>query len=381
MVKAEDKTPLISPTNPSDTSIHTTPPAFQFVTLQAVFVTRFDEQEGNVIDFVYPEDYDTTGLASKTVVSGTHNVSSDYFFFTHGGSFGFGAFSRSVATPDSGSNRQSSMRVIGFLCSNACSMKSFLEFFSQQSRLINEQLDGVASEDIDPSVFSSLVSFLDRGNEGIRVDLDWTGNAISTAIDRVGPSMAMALRRGLLMRYRILVVADVPVGPACDDIQALITLGTLGLGGPPLRPVESVGIVGLQDVDDLKGNQAFVAITTDKMLALQPDLFDMVIEDGSCRIIGHDSFAVNNREKQLAQKLADDVDVAAYRLCAGLNRSLVSTIRKAYTAGQVLVAGDLPADLCVTGSDATFIERVAKEANCGTVVVKRRRFGCWPSRG
>ena len=66
------------------------------------FATRFDPQEGNVIEYVYPNNINKErldGLEFLTLPAGSHIIEQDYILFRCAGLWGISVFNQLADTP------------------------------------------------------------------------------------------------------------------------------------------------------------------------------------------------------------------------------------------------------------------------------------------
>ncbi|KAL9094986.1 MAG: hypothetical protein Q9165_002588 [Trypethelium subeluteriae] len=298
--------------------------------LAAAFLIVFDLKVGYSVAWKRSSsDIELDGAVEyKSLPSGLHNVKQDLIYFTHGDYAGISAFVSGTAAE---SERNARLVAVGILVplSSGRLGQSWLHTHHLQdlaARIAKDTTDTNALEDYWNKYRSdgSPSSAVDTSKESLDPTAFPNGSsshrrsrAFSTAagllpseqglhpshparsmlrfLDTFGP-LSFPLYRASLLRKRILIIAEPPVRESCNFVYDLSIISTIPssaadvlisdshIKDPPLR-FRALFSVGIHDIPQLSAmatapaqQQGWVACSTDEVLAMKSQLYDLVVE-------------------------------------------------------------------------------------------------------
>ncbi|KAF2231433.1 hypothetical protein EV356DRAFT_525951 [Viridothelium virens] len=297
--------------------------------LAAAFLILFDLKVGYSIAWKRSlSDIELDGAVEyKSLPSGLHNVKEDLIYFTHGDYAGISAFVSGVAAE---SERNARLVAVGILVplSSGRLGQSWLHTHHLQdlaARIAKDTTDTNPLEDYWNKYRSDgTPSGVDTRRESLGPTAFSNGSpshrrsrAFSTAagllpaeqslhpshparsmlrfLDTFGP-LSFPLYRAALLRKRILIIAEPPVRESCNFVYDLSIISTIPssaadilisdshIKDPPLR-FRALFSVGIHDIPQLSATatppaqqQGWVACSTDEVLAMKTQLYDLVVE-------------------------------------------------------------------------------------------------------
>ncbi|KAL4787514.1 hypothetical protein BJX76DRAFT_318780 [Aspergillus varians] len=302
--------------------------------IAALFVIHFDIKAGYMVTWkrTIPGVEVEGAVEYKSLPSGLHNVPEDLVYFVHEQYAGISAF---VNQPADESQRNAKMFAIGVLVPlssgrlgkswrHAPKLKelarSYCENVSDTDRLLEYwETYELSTNDISAvppdSPLESPLSFRLRAH-GDRPDPLQRNRAISDAmvletprpaltpfhpasslpgfLDSFGP-LLFPLYRAALLRRRVLFIAEAPVQTPCNYVYDLSLLASLPNSLLPLLPSDRLPSlrpralfnVGVYDIPylssftgaspDSEPDSAWIACSTDSVLTIKPELFDVLV--------------------------------------------------------------------------------------------------------
>ncbi|KAL4871295.1 hypothetical protein BDV12DRAFT_194652 [Aspergillus spectabilis] len=356
--------------------------------IAALFVIHFDIKAGYMVTWkrTIPGVEVEGAVEYKSLPSGLHNVSEDLVYFVHEQYAGISAF---VNKPADESERNAKMFSIGVLVPlssgrlgkswrHAPKLKELAQRYSEHVFDTHRLLEYWETYELSPndtsivppdSPLESPLSFRLRAH-GDRPDPLQRSRAISDAIvletsrpaltpfhpasslpdflDSFGP-LIFPLYRAALLRRRVLFMAEAPVQLPCNYVYDLSLLASLPNSLLPLLPHDSLPSlrpralfnVGVYDIpylssfvrnlSDSQGDCAWIACSTDSVLSIRPELFDVLVTlpashskhatDKVYPIISVSSPTPHKKQPQRAELKATQRDVRRYTtLRKGLHR-------------------------------------------------------------
>ncbi|KAL4909811.1 hypothetical protein BDW74DRAFT_44270 [Aspergillus multicolor] len=301
--------------------------------IAALFVIHFDIKAGYMVTWkrTIPGVEIEGAVEYKSLPSGLHNVSEDLVYFVHEDYAGISAF---LNQPADESERNAKMFSIGVLVPlssgrlgkswrHASKLKELAQRYSEHE-FDTHQLSGywetheLSANDMSAVPDSPLESPLSLRlrTHGDRPDPLQRHRAISDAIvletsrpaltpfhpasslpdflDAFGP-LIFPLYRAALLRRRVLFMAEAPVQIPCNYVYDLSLLASVPNSLLPLLPSDSLPSlrpralfnVGVYDIPYLSSfiegsaeperDSAWIACSTDSVLSLKPELFDILV--------------------------------------------------------------------------------------------------------
>ncbi|CAG8152435.1 unnamed protein product [Penicillium olsonii] len=300
--------------------------------IAALFVISFDIRTGYVVSWkrTVPE-VDVEGVVEyKSLPSGLHNVTEDLVYFVHEQYAGISAF---LNHPAAEAERNAQMFAIGVLVPLSTGRlgkswrhapklreltQKYAEDMSDMEPLTKYwdayRIGGTESSAPDSPTDSPLSL---RFRPGDRPDTNRTrafsdalvldtfrpaltpfhpASSLPEFLESLGP-LVFPLYRAALLRKRILFMGEAPVHTPCNYVYDLSLLASLPNSlrhllpadrTPPLRPrpLFNVGIHDIpylssfdpsRSIQDPESDQNWIACSTDTVLTMKPDLFDVLI--------------------------------------------------------------------------------------------------------
>ncbi|KAI2755202.1 hypothetical protein DTO006G1_8430 [Penicillium roqueforti] len=301
--------------------------------IAALFVISFDIRAGYVVSWKRTvPGVEVEGVVEyKSLPSGLHNVTEDLVYFVHEQYAGISAFLNHPATE---AERNAKMFAIGVLVPlstgrlgkswrHAPRLKELALKYAENmsdTQFLSDYWEtyriGGTDSSIPDSPLDSPLSF--RFRPGDRLDHSSRNRAFSDAMpletfrpaltpfhpasslpeftECFGP-LIFPLYRAALLRKRILFMGEAPVHRSCNYVYDLSLLASLPNSLlqllpddriPPLRP-RPLFNVGIHDIPylssfdpsrsiiDLETDPSWIACSTDTVLSMKPDLFDVLI--------------------------------------------------------------------------------------------------------
>ncbi|KAL3469178.1 hypothetical protein BJX99DRAFT_241868 [Aspergillus californicus] len=302
--------------------------------IAALFLIHFDIKAGYMVTWkrAIPGVEVEGAVEYKSLPSGLHNVSEDLVYFVHEQYSGISAF---VNQPADESERNAKMFSVGVLVPlssgrlgkswrHAPKLKELAQRYSEDlfsTKRLQEywetyELSANDTSAVPPdSPLESPLSLRLRAH-GERADPLQRSRAISDAIvletprpaltpfhpasslpdflDSFGP-LLFPLYRAALLRRRVLFMAEAPVQTSCNYVYDLSLLASLPNSLLPLLPPDrlpslrpralfNVGVYDIPDLSsfcrasaDFDGDCAWIACSTDSVLSMKPELFDVLV--------------------------------------------------------------------------------------------------------
>ncbi|CAG7926316.1 unnamed protein product [Penicillium olsonii] len=300
--------------------------------IAALFVISFDIRTGYVVSWKRTvPDVDVEGVVEyKSLPSGLHNVTEDLVYFVHEQYAGISAF---LNHPAAEAERNAQMFAIGVLVPLSTGRlgkswrhapklreltQKYAEDMSDMEPLTKYwdayRIGGTESSAPDSPTDSPLSL---RFRPGDRPDTNRTrafsdalvldtfrpaltpfhpASSLPEFLESFGP-LVFPLYRAALLRKRILFMGEAPVHTPCNYVYDLSLLASLPNSlrhllpadrTPPLRPrpLFNVGIHDIpylssfdpsRSIQDPESDQSWIACSTDTVLTMKPDLFDVLI--------------------------------------------------------------------------------------------------------
>ena len=266
--------------------------------VEAVFVARFDVNEGNIIEWAYPLSTDQlAGIEFKVLVSGAHAVDEDFSLFQFHGLYGIAYYNQKR---DKTAPRGAWQRSVGVLVRHHYELAQHLTVLRGHAKQANENPEAnyaalkelysrsnVGGEDgggigdrssrrLPPVVPAGLGS-ADANEYLTRVALSC--GEIGQLADYYGEGL-FVLWRALLCRARVLFISGIPAGDMCQRVHtacSLLQLPASQHGG--LELPTRLYYVTVADIPFLtEVATTFIACTTERIFADKHNLFDLCVD-------------------------------------------------------------------------------------------------------
>jgi len=262
------------------------------ISLEYLFVCKFDVKIGNMIEHVIDINQDSNnvqsssgsgrgymdtlrGIEFKSLPAGIHRISSDHVLFKHGELTGLACVDHKRT--DNADERYSRIRSIGVLClgqDDGTIMKRYYSLLKDliskcnESPALSEEHKQLMSEAIVPSSHQNVQPSKDGQVEKF-------GSLVSL-LHSLDNGAIMTVWKSLLLGRRVLFYSDVPLGPMCSKVSAcqkllLSASDKQDMGGEFERHIQQqpryLYYVCINDMPELSSNKGinFVACTTDRI--------------------------------------------------------------------------------------------------------------------
>ncbi|KAI5848877.1 hypothetical protein BZA05DRAFT_403010 [Tricharina praecox] len=299
--------------------------------LAALFLIHFDTKKGYTIEWhqTASPDVDLDGVEFKSLPSGLHNLSEDLVYFVHGAYAGLSAFLH----VDAGEEERGALMIsagllvplsygrLGRSWRHAEGLKRLARKFTEDTSshtVFEEYYERHKIRDTEPSLLVDDLPTL-RSPQRLHPrhtrsrSISETGAvlvpgqtlsqfhpalSLGEFMDTFGP-LVFPIYRAALARKRILLVTHAPVEMACNFVYDISILSNiplsvvdlLSVGPARLKPLFNVGVhdiplleheaktrAGPLNPDVVEGEHgAWVACTTDEVLCIKRNLWDVVI--------------------------------------------------------------------------------------------------------
>eukprot|EP00736_Rhodelphis_marinus_P003263 Rmarinus@m.29997 len=285
----------------------------------AVFIVHFDIKKGNVVEWIYPEDFDYGVLEFKAMASGFHRVDNDFVVFKLGSKFGLASFNN--RSTDDASERNARMRSVGVIMPTHHGLRKYYPFLSVEAMWSNEVpedrsrlIDLYHSHETREKLRAMPSPHKLKNEVGVRhrrytvslptpLEIINEAGSFATFLKYFGSSV-FQLWKAVLLRKRILLYSPTPIGVLCDRARCVTSLLSLQTSGgvtvqhrnssnkeiirtpgdphiPPSAVVyqpNALYYVNVTDIDDLHNLSEFVACTSEKIFVEKKDLYDVYVD-------------------------------------------------------------------------------------------------------
>eukprot|EP01104_Vermistella_antarctica_P004479 TRINITY_DN1491_c0_g5_i1.p1 TRINITY_DN1491_c0_g5~~TRINITY_DN1491_c0_g5_i1.p1 ORF type:complete len:410 (+),score=63.21 TRINITY_DN1491_c0_g5_i1:39-1268(+) len=261
----------------------------------AIFVVRFDTNQGNIVEWFAPASANVEGLAFKAMASGLHAMDRDYIFFKKEHLFGAASYDKvSVAAAK---ERNVRMRSVGILCNSHSALAQHEKFLTEQSRERCEQPD---------ATYDTLRKYYEAHQKHeFTSALDWKTTSPSLSAGQFGLFLsslghrAILLWKAVMLNKRILFYSPPPVGMLCNKVL-FTTWMALQRHSPymHIKPPNPLYYISVADIDHIRKLKSYVACTTESIFKLKPDLYDIYVDV--------DNFILSDEMKGLLETSSQD---------------------------------------------------------------------------
>lgn len=282
--------PLMQPSSPA--SEVSQQDIQQRAPLAAVFVARFDQTIGYIIDWKTGVE-DLSGVEFKVMPSGSHEVTTDLILFSHMKLFGIAFFRTLVNHNQLQHQRGAEMVAVGVLSETLAGLDEHsgdLKIFSATVMSNRKEIYG-----------PELQEFYEAFQKQTLIELPLESQALFKPVQliyRYGVKIFTIWRYSLL-RKRILILCDSPVEAACREVYSVFQLGAPYNLNDETNSSELLKFyVALSNITEIEGKDSFIACTSDKICQKKTQLYDLLINYTNKNISQTESkFKVSKRDK------------------------------------------------------------------------------------
>ncbi|XP_013774275.1 protein LCHN-like [Limulus polyphemus] len=265
-----------------------------------VFVVAFESRTGNIVEWVYPEECDVSGLEFKAFVSGAHRVQHDFIYFKQGQAFGLACFENMKV--DCETERGARMKSVGILSPNYAVLHKHKEFLQEQVRFLLNT----------PGCYNKLKMFYKANKENFcsgiyqhcgtsqnKESFVWSYNNLHQYVLNTKVShptecfchlmnffgeQLFLLWKFALLKKRILFYSPPPVGTVCYRVYCTSCLVRHSVADIDLRVTQPLFYVSLSDIALLEDTKVFIACTTEKIFETKKSLYDLYIDNQNMKV-------------------------------------------------------------------------------------------------
>jgi hypothetical protein len=250
--------------------------------LKCVFVLRFDTNQGNVLEWTYPENFlGMDGIEFKGIPSGLHAVTADRVFLKQGGYFGVACFNN-MATDEEG-QRGARMCSVGCLMDTAEGLYTLVDELSEEAGRQNQEAIAappVAKGSTYAGNYSRLKALF-AAHKGVAPSLPpvlpASPSSFSSMVHFFGADTFL-LWKAALLKKRILFFSPVPIEQGCMRVRWIDRM--LGLeNGDTIAPSSLLYYVNVFDIDRLSTMDSYIACTSEKIFQEKPQLYDLYVDN------------------------------------------------------------------------------------------------------
>ena len=254
--------------------------------LKCVFVLRFDTNQGNVLEWTYPQNFlGMEGIEFKGIPSGLHAVTADRVFLKQAGYFGVACFNN-MPTDEEG-QRGARMCSIGCLMETAEGLYTLADELAQEAERQNQEaIDAppVATGSTYSGNYSRLQALF-TAHKGAAPSLPpvvpGSPSSFSSMVSFFGADIFL-LWKAALLKKRILFFSPVPIEQGCMRVRWIDRM--LGLeNGDSIVASSLEYYINVFDIDRLSTMDSYIACTSEKIFQEKPQLYVSI--SGSARSV------------------------------------------------------------------------------------------------
>ncbi|KAL6065617.1 DENN domain-containing protein 11 [Balamuthia mandrillaris] len=360
--------------------------------LKAIFVVKFDINEGNVIEWQYPEDVDLTGIEFKAMASGSHAINHDIIYFKAGDNFGLACYSRRLMK-GSIEHRGAIMRSVGVLMTSFHTLHEHKEFLADQVDVINHSDEGFDSlfeyfqqSQTAPSSVPQLIhphSLQEEDEEGdsssknilpkapLNPELPAKAqlnipNGFFTEFMRSFSIQIFTLWKAILLRKRILYHSVPPVKQSCRFVYSSTLLSIITKVKHFRFDPNPLFYININDIKTIQEQENFIACTTESIFQKKFHLYDVYVKKHSIHLPTKEAelpLAVTDGDKLRFRYLCDAIlgptgshsEDHLIRFFLGMNNKLFKGLYAASMRNETIPIADLPSRFGLHPSDVHFL--------------------------
>jgi len=268
-----------------------------FVT--AVFVAKFDAKAGNIIEWSYPINLESSEfLAFKALPSGAHKVDSDFIYFKYNNLYGLGCYAR--LRVENEVERGARMKTVAILAPNYSTLFKHMQFLEHQ----------VLSQLRNPLDYDALQEFLHDHQTSVYVNpinikstepsafnyqslnmspmtITHPAGCFSQFINFFGPSV-FVLWKLVMLRKRILFFSPPPIGVVCYRVYCACCLGKITVDSLnsnvnnsilKIEKIKPFFYINVADIESISQQETYIACTTEKVFEEKNVLYDVYVNN------------------------------------------------------------------------------------------------------
>jgi len=352
--------------------------------IQAIFVVKFDINEGNIVEFQYPTSMDLSGLEFKAMTSGAHEVDADIVYFKVEEYFGVACYSRRLVNPDI--DRGAIMRSVGILMKNFVALHEHTLFLSSQVEAMNQA----------PGIFGPLKTHFQESQKSEGESYSLTSSTGILKQLKAGPSgyfpefiqtfgpYTFAIWKAILLRKRILFFSPPPIKRACRFVycSSLFSLTTIKRFRWDSNPLFYININDLRQVQQQTN---FIACTTESILEKKFHLYDMYVKNRTIHLPTKEAqfpLAITEGD-EIRYSCVDEIltgtstsgEESLIKFFVALNNKLFGGLLVASERNETITPSDLPERFGLHKSDWLYLETLVDVLNLDILLVQDKFCG------
>ena len=244
--------------------------------LKCVFVLRFDTNQGNVLEWTYPDKFlGMDGIEFKGIPSGLHAVKADRVFLKQAGYFGVACFNN-MATDEEG-QRGARMCSVGCLMETPEGLYTLADELADEAEKQNQEAIAappVAKGSTYSGNYSRLQAlFTAHKSTALPLPpvLPASPSSFNSMVQFFGADIFL-LWKAALLKKRILFFSPVPIEQGCMRVRWIDRM----LGLERADGVASSSLlyyVNVFDIDRLSTMDSYIACTSEKIFQEKPQLY------------------------------------------------------------------------------------------------------------
>lgn len=244
--------------------------------LKCVFVLRFDTNQGNILEWTYPQNFlGMDGIEFKGIPSGLHAVTADRVFLKQADYFGVACFNN-MATDEEG-QRGARMCSVGCLMETPDGLYTLADELAEEAARQNQEaIDAppVAKGSTYTGNYTRLQALFTahRGTTpSLPPVLPASPSSFSAMVHFFGADIFL-LWKAALLRKRILFFSPVPIEQGCMRVRWMDRM--LGLeAGDNIAASSLLYYISVFDIDRLSTMDSYIACTSEKIFQAKPQLY------------------------------------------------------------------------------------------------------------
>ena len=245
--------------------------------LKCVFVLRFDTNQGNVLEWTYPEKFlGMDGIEFKGIPSGLHAVKADRVFLKQAGYFGVACFNNMVT--DEEGQRGARMCSVGCLMETPEGLYTLADELADEAERQNQEaIDAppVAKGSTYSGNYSRLQALF-TGHNGTAPPLPpvlpASPSSFNSMVQFFGADIFL-LWKAALLKKRILFFSPVPIEQGCMRVRWIDRMLGLERAEGVAAASSLLYYINVFDIDRLSTMDSYIACTSEKIFQEKPQLY------------------------------------------------------------------------------------------------------------
>ncbi|KAL1920043.1 uncharacterized protein VTP21DRAFT_1189 [Calcarisporiella thermophila] len=266
----------------------------------AVFVSKFDTNKGNIVEWQYPADVDLSGIEFKSLPSGLHAIDTDIIYFIQAPYVGICAFQNQPIQEERGARMRSVGLLVQPTSASACGdVWRHLDFLKAQiPKLVKvDKLDSRPLEEYytrhrlniaEESSFNKepQEDTVDKQSIASEIKNFFTmpshpAHQFSKLVHAMGPSI-FSLWKAVLLQKKIIFYTTPPLEDACHYVYGTSLLATESHNDRLIsnirEKIKLIFTVTVNEIEFLSATEhGYAACTSDKIYHLKSQIYDLCV--------------------------------------------------------------------------------------------------------